>query len=162
MSLVTHGHLSDFSGGLSGGSRAGFRESYPAVDSSVAEARRELADFAVAVGAGEEQVDAVRSAVSEAVTNSVLYAYPARLGHIHVTARVAGGELWILIADSGCGLHAGRARRGPGLGLGVISEVTDGLSVVERSSGGTELRMRFCLAAGARAGDQDRGSVAIA
>jgi two-component sensor histidine kinase len=58
---------------------------------------------------------------------------------------MAGGELWVLIADSGCGIHAGRESDGLGLGLAMIAKLTDGFSVVERSSGGTELRLRFVL-----------------
>ena len=137
-----------------------FRECYPAVDISVADARRALAEFAAAAGASSALVEAVRSAASEALTNVVRYAYPARTGHVHVTARLAGGELWVLIADNGCGLHAGRVSDGLGLGLALISQMTEGFSVVERSSGGTELRMRFGLDAGcALPDDRDPGSV---
>jgi anti-sigma regulatory factor (Ser/Thr protein kinase) len=140
--------VGDFSRGLRDGLRTSLRETYPAVDSSVVDARRALAEFAAAAGASEEQVDAVRAAASEALTNVVLHAYPARLGHVHVIARLAGGELWVLIADNGCGLHTGRESGGLGLGLALIARMTDGFSVVERSSGGTEMRMRFCLGAG--------------
>jgi two-component sensor histidine kinase len=56
--------------------------------------------------------------------------------------------LWVLIADNGCGLHAGRDTDGLGLGLALISQMTDGFSVVGRSSGGTELRLRFALGNG--------------
>jgi anti-sigma regulatory factor (Ser/Thr protein kinase) len=161
---LTHGsQVSKFSSGVRDGCASCLRESYPAVDCSVAEGRRALADFAAEAGASEEQVDAVRSVASEALTNVVRYAYPARIGHIHVTARLAGGELWVLIADNGCGLHAGSESDGLGLGLALISQLTDGFSVVERSSGGTELRMRFCLTAGCGSRDgQDRGSAAAA
>ena len=51
---------------------------------------------------GRERVQAIGLAASEALTNVVLYAYPWRTGEIHVTARVAGNETWVLIADSGC------------------------------------------------------------
>jgi anti-sigma regulatory factor (Ser/Thr protein kinase) len=111
-------------------------------------ARRAVTECAVAAGASEEQTQAIQLAVSEALTNVVLYAYPWRTGEIHVTARVADRELWVLIADTGCGLHAGRDTDGLGLGLALISEMTDGFSVVGRSSGGTELRLRFALNAG--------------
>jgi serine/threonine-protein kinase RsbW len=120
------------------------RESFPAVAGSVPLARRVITDWAIAAGAEEDQVDAIRLAVSEALTNVVLHAYPWRTGEIYVTARVAGRELWVLIGDSGCGIHAGRDTDGLGLGLALISQMTDGFSVVERSSGGTELRLRFC------------------
>ncbi len=121
------------------------KQSYAAVAASVPTARADVVEFAAAAGITGEQLDAVRLAVSEAITNVVVYAYPARLGHIHVTARVAGGELWVLVADSGCGIHAGRESDGLGLGLALISQLTDGFSVLERSSGGTELRLRFVI-----------------
>jgi anti-sigma regulatory factor (Ser/Thr protein kinase) len=128
------------------------RQSYPAVASSIPAARQCVCEFAVTVGAEPEQVEAIRLAVSEALTNVVQFAYPWRTGQIHITARLAGEELWILIADTGCGIHAGRESDGLGLGLALISHVTDGFSVVERSSGGTELRLCFTVAA------QDRGT----
>jgi anti-sigma regulatory factor (Ser/Thr protein kinase) len=121
------------------------RESYPADAQSLPEARQAIGEFAAAAGVAGAQLDAVRLAASEAITNIVQYAYPWRTGHIYITARVAGDELWILIADNGCGIHAGRDSEGLGLGLALISHVTDGFSVVERSSGGTELRLRFAL-----------------
>ena len=58
------------------------------------EVRGALAEFAAGLGASQERIEAVRSAASEAVRNIVRYVYPARVGHIHVTARPAGGELW--------------------------------------------------------------------
>lgn len=124
------------------------KRSYPAIAPSVAEARRALERFATSAGVAREQVDAICLAASEAITNVVRFAYPARVGNVHVTAWVAGGELWVLIADNGCGLHAGADSDGLGLGLGLISQLTDGFSVIERSSGGTELRLRFDLTRG--------------
>jgi anti-sigma regulatory factor (Ser/Thr protein kinase) len=121
------------------------RESFPAEPSSVPAARRAIADCAAAAGATEEEIDAIRLASSEALTNAVLWAYRALSGHIHVTARAVGGEFWVLICDNGCGFHAGPDSDRLGLGLALISRVTDGFSVVERSTGGTELRLRFRL-----------------
>jgi anti-sigma regulatory factor (Ser/Thr protein kinase) len=122
------------------------KRSYPAIASSVADARRAIKRFALNAGVGRERADEICLAASEAITNAVRFAYPARDGHIHVTAWLAGGELWVLVADNGCGLHAGGDSHGLGLGLGLISQLTDGFSVVERSSGGTELRLRFAVA----------------
>lgn len=123
----------------------GVHESYPAIAGSIPQARNAITRFAAACGASEEQLHAIRLATSEALTNVVQYAYPARSGSIHVTGRIAGSELWVLIADSGCGIHAGRDSEGLGLGLALIAQMTDGFSVVERSAGGTELRLRFVL-----------------
>ena len=65
-------------------------ESYPAEADAIAEARRAVAEFASSAGASEEQIEAILVAASEALTNVVLHAYPARPGWIHVTAEVAG------------------------------------------------------------------------
>jgi anti-sigma regulatory factor (Ser/Thr protein kinase) len=120
-------------------------ETYEASPRSVADGRSKLADFAAQVGATPSQVDAVRLAASEAMTNSVLHAYRGGPGLIYVNAAVASGELWILISDDGCGLRPRADRPGLGLGLGLISEVSDDFAVVSRATGGTEVRIRFNL-----------------
>src|SRR5436305_14154053 len=92
-----------------------FNQSYPAIPSSVPRARTALAMFARATGATEEQVEAVRLAVSEALTNAVTHAYGTGSGAVHVSASRAGSELWVLIADEGHGVEAGY--ESPGLGV---------------------------------------------
>jgi serine/threonine-protein kinase RsbW len=118
---------------------------YEALPSSVAQARAAVAHFATTAGASRAQVDAVRLATSEAVTNAVLHAYRGRPGEVHLTAAVAGQELWLLVADDGDGLQPQTDRPGLGLGLGLISQVCDEMAIVARSSGGTEVRIRFDL-----------------
>jgi anti-sigma regulatory factor (Ser/Thr protein kinase) len=120
-------------------------ETYEASPGSVAEARTKLADFAADAGATPHQIDAVRLASSEAMTNSVLHAYRGGPGLIYVNAAVASKELWILISDDGCGLKPRADRPGLGLGLGLISEVSDDFAIVSRATGGTEVRIRFNL-----------------
>ncbi len=146
MSVIANGRLTELGAASIDAELLPSRESFPALASSIPEARAAIVEFAVAAGADGEQLEEIRLAVSEALTNVVRYAYPWRTGHIYVTTRVAGGELWILIADNGCGIHAGRDSEGLGLGLALISHLTDGFAVVERSCGGTELRLRFALA----------------
>jgi stage II sporulation protein AB (anti-sigma F factor) len=148
MSLIERSRLTKYSLSSIDRDTPSVRESYLAVPESVPVARRAITAFAAEAGAGPDQLQAIELAVSEALTNVVLYAYSWRTGEIHVTARVAGNELWVLIADNGCGMHAGRDTDGLGLGLALISQMTDGFSVVGRSSGGTELRLRFALASG--------------
>jgi anti-sigma regulatory factor (Ser/Thr protein kinase) len=122
--------------------------------------RRALAEMAAAAGAPDWQLDGIRLAASEALTNVVLHAYPARAGEIHVTAGVAGNEFWVLIADDGRGIKAGPQSDGLGLGLALITQLTDDFAIAERSSGGTELQLRFVLARGRAPGEsQPRGSL---
>lgn len=126
-------------------------ETYPATPQAVAEARAKLARFAADAGATPEQVDSVRLAVSEALTNSVIHAYRGEPGSVYVNAAFVSGELWILISDDGCGLTPSADRPGLGLGLGLISQVADDFAIVSRASGGTEVRIRFNLARGSGA-----------
>ena len=136
-------------------------ESYPAVASSVPTARNAVVVFATAAGLPAERLDGLRLAVSEALSNVVVHAYPDRTGEIHLAASVAGGELWVLIADDGAGLWPRVLGPGLGLGLGLIAHEADELTIVKCASGGTELRMRFKLrTAQSPTQDQSRGSVA--
>ena len=123
------------------------QSSMPAVPESVGLIRRAVADLAAGAGVEAEQLDAIRLAVSEAATNTVLYAYGEGEGEIHATAELAGDVLWVLIGDDGRGIHAGPESRGLGLGLALMSAVCDDFSVVERAGDGTELQLRFKLRA---------------
>ena len=140
------------------------QSSLPAVPESVTRIRHEVADLAGRAGIDGEPLDAIRLAVSEAVTNAVLYAYGAVDGQVHAIAELAGDELRVLIADDGRGIQAEPASLGLGLGLALMSEVCDGFTIVERAGGGTELQLRFTVGAAAAGGrdDQPRGSSASA
>lgn len=118
---------------------------YPANPEAIASARRALSAFAAEAGADHRQVEAVRLAVSEAMTNAVLHAYHDAPGDVHVTAALVSDELWVLVGDDGGGMEARPDRPGLGLGLALISQVSDEMSVVARAGGGTEVRMRFAL-----------------
>jgi anti-sigma regulatory factor (Ser/Thr protein kinase) len=123
-------------------------QSYQATASSVSLARQELARFAADAGAGDDQVEAVRLAASEAVTNIVLHAYERDTGRVHVGADVVPGALSVHVADDGAGLRPRPERRGLGMGLVLIAQATDELDILKRPGGGTELRMRFALDGG--------------
>src|ERR1700748_862510 len=132
-------------------------ETYEASPRSVAEGRSKLAEFAAKVGATPSQIDSVRLAASEALANSVLHAYRGGPGLIYANAAVASGELWILISDAGCGLKPRADRPGLGLGLGLISQVSDDFAVVSRATGGTEVRIRFNLVSAEAEAQEFRG-----
>jgi serine/threonine-protein kinase RsbW len=158
-----------------------FSESYPAVPQAVAQARTSLADFAREAGADQDQLDAIRLAASEAVTNAVMHAYhEGQQGSVQISASYIEDELWLLIADAGNGLMPRANSPGLGLGLALIAQLADEFQILSRGSGGTELRLRFKLGrasrrsgsegdsrsgAKARCGGparQDRGSVSAA
>src|SRR5579864_8761784 len=97
---------------------------YEAEPESIPRARRAVREFASAAGADQCQLDAVRLATSEAITNAVVHAYRGGPGNVYVTAAVVSEELWVLIADDGCGMEPRADRPGLGVGLGLISQVS--------------------------------------
>jgi stage II sporulation protein AB (anti-sigma F factor) len=137
------------------GDRAGLSQRHPSIPASIPAARTSVARFATEAGADADELGRIKLAASEALTNAVLYAYPDRIGEIQVDVWLADGELWLLVGDEGCGLNAGRHSSGLGQGLALVSQVSDGFSIVRRSSGGTELRLNFEL--GAMASGSARG-----
>ena len=120
-------------------------EVYPARAESVPLARQLAADLAAQSGADERTIEAVRLAVSEAVTNVVMHAYAETPGELQLTVAVAGEELWVLVADDGRGHQNVPETPGLGWGLALIADAAERFLITERSGGGTELRMRFRL-----------------
>src|SRR5437763_15304915 len=102
-----------------------FSRSYPACAESVPRARADLSDFACAAGAEEDQLELIRLAASEALTNAVLHAYEQPGGTVELSAAYVSGELWAFVSDRGAGLRVRRQSRGLGLGLALISQLVD-------------------------------------
>src|SRR4051794_22472732 len=106
--------------------------------------RREVAAFARRAGMDEEGVGSVRLAVSEAATNAVVHAYRERDGELRVHAYVAGGELVVVVGDTGTGLAPRPDSPGLGLGMPLMASVTSSFRVVSDGVG-TEIHMAFAL-----------------
>lgn len=94
-------------------------------------------------------MDAVRLAVSEAVSNAVQHAYRDTPGPIRVSASVISGVLRITIADDGCG-HETPARQ-PGLGVGLMAGAGDECEFADDVPVATEVHLGFLVEPG-RAG----------
>jgi anti-sigma regulatory factor (Ser/Thr protein kinase) len=124
-------------------------ESHPAIPDVIPKLRHAVTDYALAVGIEGEQLDGVRLAVSEALSNVVLHAYDdGHQGYVHVTARVVEDELWVLVADDGRGHNTSPIRPGLGWGLAFITDAADEFAMAERAEGGSEARMVFRLPRG--------------
>jgi serine/threonine-protein kinase RsbW len=129
-----------------------FTRSYDAEPAAVARARAELAGVAAEAGASDALADGVRLAVSEAVTNVVRHAYPVDAGPVRVSAGLDHGVLEVVVSDDGCGVHSRADEAGLGVGLALISEVSDQMTLAPRADGGTDVRMRFSLISGGPVG----------
>jgi stage II sporulation protein AB (anti-sigma F factor) len=133
-----------------------------AVPGSVPVARHAAADWAAAAGAHGLDLDRIGLAVSEAVTNAVVHAYSsgpaagAGAGRVHLAGGSRPGELTILVTDQGCGIGRALASPGLGLGLAVIDESCDALTIRSRPGRGIQLEMGFRLRSWTSAGATPR------
>ena len=51
-----------------------------------------------------EQINEIKTAVSEAVTNAIVHGYRDSIGVIYITAKIRGTKLTVTIRDRGCGI----------------------------------------------------------
>lgn len=116
--------------------------------SAIRELRQELGQYAKGVGASPATHDAVKLALSEALTNVVVHAYVGREpGPMIVEAWTDGdGHLLVLIFDEGVGMVPRPDSPGLGLGLSIMAQMADELRVANRHERtGTVVSMRFSL-----------------
>jgi two-component sensor histidine kinase len=117
------------------------------VPESVRQARHAVTSLAGAVDVPSQEV---ALAVSEAVGNAVMHAFPrGTSGTIAIRARVDGNELIVTVADDGVGMVPDLEQRGLGVGASLISRLSRE-ATFESSSGGTTVTMRFNSTGGAR------------
>jgi len=111
--------------------------------------RQAVLDFAADHGIVEPRLTDVRLAVSEAVTNAVVHAFPGRSepGTVEVLVRVRadGRQVEVVVRDNGSGMAPRPDSPGLGLGLPLIRHLTDQFDHHEPAHGGTELWMGFKL-----------------
>jgi anti-sigma regulatory factor (Ser/Thr protein kinase) len=92
-------------------------------------------------------VDALRLAVSEAVSNVIVHGYSDdRAGTFTMTIERDVDLLCVTIRDDGRGMQPRVDSPGAGLGLPLIANVADSFSVTAPPDGGTEVCMTFPLA----------------
>lgn len=78
---------------------------FKAVASNVAVARIAVATFAISLDFALEDIEEIKVAVSEAVSNAVLHAYPNGEGSVRVEAVAEEDRLRLSVCDSGVGME---------------------------------------------------------
>ncbi len=116
-------------------------------------ARMCVAAFAAQLDPTIEEISDIKSAVSEAVTNCIVHAYPNRIGDISIQLRIVGKDsLYIKIKDCGVGIPDVKKAMEPlfttspeteraGLGFAVMESFMDKLSVRSTVGRGTTVTM---------------------
>jgi serine/threonine-protein kinase RsbW len=115
---------------------------------AIAVLRTALVGHARSLGAGAEVCDAVRLAVSEALTNVVMHAYlGAEPGDMVVQAWLdRDHHLTVRVLDEGHGLLPRADSPGLGLGLGLMAQMADDFRIGNREgTPGTTVSLRFSL-----------------
>ena len=114
-------------------------------------ARVAVAAFVARLDPTIEELNDIKTAVSEAVTNCIVHAYKEKIGNIYITAIIDGDNVKIRIRDRGCGIPDVEQAMEPlfttggeeraGLGFAVMESFTDKLKVRSSVGKGTTVTM---------------------
>ena len=119
-------------------------------------ARSAVSAFALCLNPSLSEMSDIKTAVSEAVTNSIVHAYPRgnKDNYITIECKVnaLSGELHIEITDTGCGIDDVEQAVAPfyttladeersGMGFTIMQTFTDKFSVESEKGRGTKVKM---------------------
>ena len=122
-------------------------------------ARGAVAAFVARYDPTVPQLADIKTAVSEAVTNCIVHAYPDRVGPVILTVSVYPGRVVrITVADKGVGIPdvhrameplytTGDPEERSGLGFAVMQSFMDGVRVASRPARGARVTLTKRLAA---------------
>jgi len=126
---------------------------FPSKSTNESFARSAVACFAAQMDPTLEELGDIRTAVSEAVTNCIVHAYPNGLGLIYIRCRILKDNILdVVIKDKGVGIEDLEKARKPmyttggadrsGMGFTIMESFTDSLSVRSRPGRGTTVTLR--------------------
>ena len=126
---------------------------FPSRSANEALARSLVACFAAQLDPTMDELGDIKTAVSEAVTNCIVHAYPDRIGTITLRCRVLPDNvLDIVVKDKGCGIADVAAARKPmfttggeersGMGFTIMESFMTSLRVTSRPGKGTSVHMK--------------------
>ena len=126
---------------------------FPSRSANEAFARSAVACFAAQLDPTMEEMGDIRTAVSEAVTNAIVHAYPEGLGTVTVRCRILkGNTLDIVVKDRGIGIADVEQARKPmfttggmdrsGMGFTIMESFMNDLEISSKAGKGTTVHMR--------------------
>ncbi len=126
---------------------------FPSKSSNEAFARSAVACFAAQLDPTLEELGDIKTAVSEAVTNCIVHAYPDTLGTIMVRARILKDQILdIVVKDKGVGIADVEKARRPmfttggtdrsGMGFTIMESFMTSLEIQSQPGKGTTVHMR--------------------
>lgn len=126
---------------------------FPSKSTNEAFARSAVACFAAQMDPTLEELGDIRTAVSEAVTNCIVHAYPEELGNITLRCRILKDNILdIVIKDKGIGIPDLEQARKPtfttggaersGMGFTIMESFMTNFEVSSQPGKGTTVHMR--------------------
>lgn len=110
-------------------------------------ARAAVGAFAARLDPSLEELNDIKTAVSEAVTNCIVHAYPDGIGQVYITVKIAENTIEMKIKDTGRGIEDIEQAREPlyttggtdrsGMGFTVMESFCDALRVKSKPGAGT-------------------------
>ena len=130
-----------------------FTLEFPSRSSNEAFARSAAACFAAQMDPTLNELEDIKTAVSEAVTNAIVHAYPDTIGRVQLKGRIcAGNVLELTVRDYGRGIPDVDKARQPmfttggeersGMGFTIMESFMDKLTVRSVPGRGTTVVMR--------------------
>lgn len=128
------------------------RVRFTAVKENESFARMCVAGFVANNNPTIEELGDIKTAISEAVTNSIVHAYPNKLGEVEIYVKVLNGEIYITVTDFGIGIENVEQAKQPfytskpdmersGMGFTVMEGFMDSLSVESQPNKGVKITM---------------------
>ena len=116
-------------------------------------ARAAVSAFVSQLNPTLDELDDIKTAVSEAVTNAIVHGYQAEVGMVHITCTLTENNAIISVADTGRGIEDITLARTPlytgtedgersGLGFTVMETFMDTIEVVSTPGKGTTVIMK--------------------
>lgn len=126
---------------------------FPSKSCNEAFARSAVACFAAQLDPTLEELGDIRTAVSEAVTNCIVHAYPKELGTVMLRCRILKDNILdIVVKDRGVGIPDVEQARRPafttggsersGMGFTIMESFMTTLSITSQPGKGTTVHMR--------------------
>ena len=126
---------------------------FPSRSANEGFARAAVAAFAAQLDPTLDELGDIKTAVSEAVTNCIVHAYPERIGPIVLKARILPDNvLSITVRDRGCGIADIALARKPmfttggeersGMGIPIMESFMTELRIVSALGKGTTVHMK--------------------
>ncbi len=115
-----------------------------------------VASFCLPLNPTIDEINDIKTAVSEAVTNCVVHAYPKGAGDVVVRVEFEGKDVMISVSDEGVGIKDFEQAREPfyttkpdeersGMGFAVMESFMDGVQLQKNGEKGLKVVLRKTL-----------------